>query len=152
MVQQEMLHMQAEVQTSRQQMDAAQQTVTVQPTTEAFSLLIHRRMLTKPRSFSGRGDERSIFAPMTRAYCGALDPRLCTEMETAALVTGGVLKAAMPPDQKHRSPVHRYLPVRLMDARALMIAENGKSGNGSESGENSWTRTSQRWVRELQAF
>ena len=99
MVQQEMLHMQAELQTSRQQMDAAQQTVTVQPTTEAFSLLIHRRMLTKPRSFSGRGDDRSIFVSMTRAYCGALDPRLCTEMETAALVAGEVLKAAMPPDQ-----------------------------------------------------
>ena len=81
---QEMWRMQGETHTTRQKLDAAQQRLAAQPPAQAFSPLIGTRMLTKPRSFSGREEDRGTFATMTRAYSGTLDPRLCTEMETAS--------------------------------------------------------------------
>ena len=71
---------------------------------------------------------------MTRAYCGALDQTLSTEVETGEMDGGAVLNS----DPKHLF----YLLVTLMDGRALEKAWSCE--------ENSWKRTSQRRVRELQ--
>ena len=54
LLQQEMIHMQGAMQTTRQELDAAQQRLAAQPPPQAFSTFIDRRMLTKLRSFSGQ--------------------------------------------------------------------------------------------------
>ena len=57
------------------------QQVPVESSEAAFSPLIDTRMLTKPKTFSGRDEDWPSWAVVTRAYCGALDPRLLKEME-----------------------------------------------------------------------
>ena len=56
---------------------------------------------------------------MAPSYCGVFDPRLCTEMETAAFAAGAVLNAAVQPDQKQRSQTVFCFVVMLMDRREL---------------------------------
>ena len=68
MLQQEMLHMQGEIHATRQELDAAKQRLAAPQPTQAFSPLIDTKMLTKPRSFSGREEDWGTFATMTRAY------------------------------------------------------------------------------------
>ena len=102
-------------------------------TAQAFSPLIDTRMLTKPRSFNGKEEDWSQFATVTRAYCGALDPRLYNEMEEAAQQTVPVLNANLPdPAKQHRSQTIYYLLVMLVEGRAMSMAENCKCGEGFE--------------------
>ena len=148
MVQQEMLHMQAVVQTSRQQMDAAQQTVTVQPTTEFFSLLIHRRDT----------DEATIVLWSRR-----WEEYICPD-DTSVLWSVGRKDCARRWKQKHllleaySKPQCR--PTRNTDLQYISTSSSywwmhelswlPKTANLEpvpHRGENSWTRTSQRWVR-----
>ena len=101
--QQELIRMQGEMRTTRQELDVAQQRLAAQPPTQAFSPLIDTRMLTKPRLFSGREEDWGTFARVTRAYRGALDPRLYAEVKAAALEAGAVLNVCKQPDQQYRS-------------------------------------------------
>ena len=100
----------AEVARARQEaQQAAQQAAAGQPVGEArrqaaqqaaFSPLIDTRMLTKPRNFSGKEDDWTSFATVTRAYCGALDPRLLTEMMEAHASSDPVANVTMDNEEK----------------------------------------------------
>ena len=133
-MQAEIVRMQGEVTQTRQdlQQATAQRGQPPPPAAQAFSPLIDTRMLTKPCSFSGREEDWSSFATVTRAYCGALDRRLLGEMEEAAAEAAAVFNDNMEEGKKHRSQTLFYLLVMLVEGRALSIAENCKTGEGLE--------------------
>ena len=57
LLQQEMIRMQGDMQTTRQELVAAQQRLAAQPPTQAFSPVVGTSIMTKPRSFSGREED-----------------------------------------------------------------------------------------------
>ena len=68
LLQHEIIRRQGEMRTTRRELDVAQQRLAAQPLAQTFSPLIDTRMLTKPRSFSGREEDWCTFATVTRAY------------------------------------------------------------------------------------
>ena len=100
--------------------------------------LIDTRMLTKPRQFSGKGEECPTFSTVTRAYCGALDQSLVVEMKVAELSATAVLNADLEgTPEEIRQKVYRsmslyYLLIMLVQGRALSIAENCPENEGME--------------------
>ena len=98
----------------------------------AFSPLIDTRMLTKPKPFSGKDEDWASWAVVTRAYCGALDPRLLQEMN--AVETLGTLQdnAQMTEDQQRRSCTLYYLLAMLADGRSQSMVTTCPVGLGLE--------------------
>ena len=80
LLQQDMIRMQGEMQTTRQELALRQGCWR-----SHVSPLVERK-------------DWGTFATVTRTNSGAFDPRLCTEMEAPALAAGAVLKAGMQPD------------------------------------------------------
>ena len=101
--------------------------------------MIDTRMLTKPRSFTGKPEDWSTFATVTRAYCGALDQRLVVEMKAAEMQPSAILNDSLPsvdPEDKqakiYRSMSLYYLLIMLCQGRPLSIAEICPENEGME--------------------
>ena len=98
----------------------------------AFAPIVDTRMLAKPRSFDGRDENWPSWAVVIRAYCGALDRRLLSEMEMAENMDGPIDHSLMTDDQAHRSSTLWYILIMLVEGAAQTKAENCISGQGME--------------------
>ena len=102
------------------------------PQGQAFSPLIDTRMLTKPKTFSGRDEDWASWAVVTRAYCGALDPRFLAEMTEVEDTDEAVTNDKLGEAAKQRSATLYYVLAMLMDGRAQSMLSNCTPGHGYE--------------------
>ena len=127
--------LQRQMQQQAVQVAAAQAQATTVPgyrRPPAFSPLIDTRMLTKPKAFSGRDEDWASWAVVTRAYCGALDPRLLQEMTAVESAIGLQDNAGMNEEQQRRSCTLYYLLAMLVDGRSQSMVTNCPVGLGFE--------------------
>ena len=99
---------------------------------QAFSPIIDTRMLTKPKTFSGKDEDWAQWSTVTRAYCGALDANLLLEMTTVEEEEGIVDHARLNDNQKQRSCSLFYILAMLLEGRAQTKVSNCVSGHGLE--------------------
>ena len=114
----------------------------VQPST-GFNPIIDTRMLAKPRAFSGRDEDWSGWAVVTRAYCGALDPKLLDEMTTVEVLTNIQINLGMTDEEQKRSCTIYYIFVMLVEGRAQSMVTNCPAGCGTNFGADLYRPTNE---------
>ena len=114
----------------------------VDPPTRAE--IVDTRLLSKPKNFNGRLEEWIPGAFKIRAYLGALDGTLLTELDgVAAVAMDAVANVKLTTASQARSRQLYYILVLLLDEQALQLVRPVAVGEGYKAWKVLLERTSQ---------